>query len=80
MKYIIHDKKYSFKSAFDTETGSYVRTGILDENGNDTFTNGDGFVLRVEDPNANTGGHGSADDWEPDPEMDGYFNEDVTLA
>ena len=36
MKYIIHDKKYHFKSAFDTETGAYVRTGILDENGKDT--------------------------------------------
>lgn len=36
MKYIINDKKYHFKSAFDTETGAYVRTGILDENGKDT--------------------------------------------
>ncbi len=36
MKYIIHDKKYHFKSAFDTETGAYVRTGILDDNGKDT--------------------------------------------
>ena len=36
MKYIIFDKKYNFKTAFDTETGAYVRTGILDENGNDT--------------------------------------------
>ena len=36
MKYIIDDKKYHFKSAFDTETGAYVRTGILDENGRDT--------------------------------------------
>ena len=36
MKYIINDKKYHFKSAFDTETGAYVRTGILDENGRDT--------------------------------------------
>lgn len=36
MKYIIEDKKYRFKSAFDTETGVYVRTGILDENGKDT--------------------------------------------
>ena len=36
MKYIIHDKKYRFKSAFNTETGAYVRTGILDENGLDT--------------------------------------------
>lgn len=36
MKYRIIDKKYSFISAFDTETGAYVRTGVLDENGNDT--------------------------------------------
>jgi radical SAM protein with 4Fe4S-binding SPASM domain len=36
MKYIIDDKKYNFKSAFDTQTGAYVRTGILDENGEDT--------------------------------------------
>lgn len=33
MKYIIRDKKYRFKSAFDMETGAYVRTGILDEMG-----------------------------------------------
>ena len=38
MKYIIQDKKYSFRSAFDTDTGAYVRTGILDENGRDTGT------------------------------------------
>ena len=36
MKYVINDKKYHFKSAFDTDTGAYVRTGILDENGKDT--------------------------------------------
>lgn len=36
MRYIIQDTKYHFKSAFDTETGAYIRTGILDENGNDT--------------------------------------------
>ena len=36
MRYIIEDKKYNFKSAFDTGTGAYVRTGILDRNGNDT--------------------------------------------
>ena len=36
MRYIIEDKKYHFKSAFDTETGAYVRTGILDEEGQDT--------------------------------------------
>lgn len=35
MRYIIHDKKYNFKYAFDTVTGAYVRTGIL-EDGNDT--------------------------------------------
>lgn len=36
MKYVINDKKYHFKFAFDTDTGAYVRTGILDENGRDT--------------------------------------------
>ena len=36
MKYVIHDKKHHYKFAFDSETGTYVRTGILDENGNDT--------------------------------------------
>ena len=36
MRYVVHDKKYSFKFAFDTETGAYVRTGVLDENGKDT--------------------------------------------
>ena len=36
MRYIIHDRKYHFDSAFDTDTGAYVRTGILDENGRDT--------------------------------------------
>lgn len=36
MRYIINDKQYHFKSAFDTETGAYVRTGILDEHGKDT--------------------------------------------
>lgn len=36
MKYIIHDQKNHFKSAFDTETGAYVRTGILDNSGKDT--------------------------------------------
>ena len=36
MKYIINDETYHFKSAFDTDTGAYVRTGILDENGRDT--------------------------------------------
>lgn len=36
MRHIIHDKQYHFKSAFDTETGAYVRTGVLDANGVDT--------------------------------------------
>ena len=36
MRYIIDDRKYHFKAAFDTESGAYVRTGILDENGKDT--------------------------------------------
>ena len=36
MQYMIHDKKYRFKFAFDTQTGAYIRTGILDENGRDT--------------------------------------------
>lgn len=36
MRYIIEDKKYHFKSVFDTETGAYVRTGVLDEKGRDT--------------------------------------------
>ena len=36
MRYIIDDHKYCFKSAFNTDTGEYVRTGILDENGKDT--------------------------------------------
>lgn len=36
MKYKITDKKYHFISAFDTETGAYVRTGIIDEDGKDT--------------------------------------------
>lgn len=36
MKYIIDDSKYHFKTAFDTEMGVYVRTGILNEKGEDT--------------------------------------------
>ena len=36
MRYIIEDKQYRFKTAFDTQTGVYVRTGILDESGRDT--------------------------------------------
>lgn len=36
MKYTVHDKKYNYKYFFDTETGFYMRTGILDKNGRDT--------------------------------------------
>ena len=36
MKYVIHDINYHFKSFFDTETGAYLRTGILDKSGKDT--------------------------------------------
>lgn len=36
MRYVINDKKFHFRSAFDTETGAYVRTGVLDETGKDT--------------------------------------------
>lgn len=36
MKYTVVDKKYHFAYVFDTETGAYLRTGILDENGKDT--------------------------------------------
>ena len=36
MKYIIHDTKYRFKTAFNTKSGAYIRTGILDEKGKDT--------------------------------------------
>ena len=36
MRYIIEDKQYHFKSIFDTETGFYARTGILDADGKDT--------------------------------------------
>ena len=36
MKYQIVDEKYHFVSAFDTDTGAYIRTGIIDENGDDT--------------------------------------------
>ena len=36
MRYVIRDAKYRFHSAFDTVTGAYVRTGILDDSGNDT--------------------------------------------
>lgn len=36
MRYIIEDKKYRFKTAFDTATGAYIRTGVFGENGKDT--------------------------------------------
>ncbi len=36
MRYKIVDKRYRFVSAFDTETGAYVRTGMLDDEGRDT--------------------------------------------
>ena len=36
MKYKILDKNYHFVSAFDTDTGVYYRTGILDNDGKDT--------------------------------------------
>lgn len=36
MRYTITDEKYNYKYVFDTETGIYIRTGILDEKGNDT--------------------------------------------
>ena len=36
LRYTIDDLRYHFRTAFDTVTGAYVRTGILDENGKDT--------------------------------------------
>ena len=36
MKYAVHDKKYHFRYFFDSETGFYMRTGILDDQGKDT--------------------------------------------
>lgn len=36
MRYVIHDHDKQFKTAFDTQTGAYVRSGILDEEGRDT--------------------------------------------
>lgn len=36
MKYIIKDKKYHFIYTFDSDTGAYMRTGVLDKNGKDT--------------------------------------------
>lgn len=31
-----YDDKYNFREIFNTRTGTYVRTGILDEQGNET--------------------------------------------
>ncbi|MHC1695657.1 MAG: radical SAM protein [Eubacteriales bacterium] len=36
MKYIIQDKPNRFLSFFDTDTGTYIRSGVLDKSGNDT--------------------------------------------
>ncbi len=36
MRYLIEDEKYHFRSIFDTESGMYIRTGILNEDGEDT--------------------------------------------
>ena len=36
MKYKIYDKTYNFYYMFDTETGTYVRSGVLNSIGNDT--------------------------------------------
>lgn len=36
MRYVIKDPLYKFQSAFDTETGVYIRSGILNEQGHDT--------------------------------------------
>ena len=36
MKYTVWDKTYNYKYSFDTGTGFYMRTGVLDENGRDT--------------------------------------------
>lgn len=36
MKYSVFDKQQKYKYIFDTETGFYMRTGILDDKGNDT--------------------------------------------
>ena len=38
MRYVIEDKVYHFKYAFDDETGAFVRTVILDTDRNDTGT------------------------------------------
>lgn len=36
MKYLLHDQKYQFDTLFNSETGAYIRTGILDDDGRDT--------------------------------------------
>ena len=36
MIYRVIDRKYRFYSIFNTTTGAYLRTGVLDENGKDT--------------------------------------------
>lgn len=36
MRYFYKDDKYRYKYMFDSNTGMYIRTGILDENGKDT--------------------------------------------
>jgi len=36
MRYQVYDKQFRYKYVFDTKTGFYMRTGILDENGKDT--------------------------------------------
>ena len=36
MIYVMKDKRYRFRYAFDSENGTYVRTGVLDENDRDT--------------------------------------------
>ena len=41
MVYKIVDAKYRFVSIFDTKTGMYIRSGVFDENGNET---GDPFM------------------------------------
>lgn len=36
MKYAVNDERFHFKSYFDSSTGAYLRTGILDDLGRDT--------------------------------------------
>lgn len=36
MIYTLTDKKYQFRYSFDTDTGAYIRTGILNDEGKDT--------------------------------------------